>query len=92
MAQKYPVRLLQPGLHIVQDALEFEGLAPAEGAGTIRLLLSRNAATTLVVPLSAKALSDLERQLSLLRGKLPEEMASGIASLENEGKLVLRKI
>jgi hypothetical protein len=71
----------------VRGRLEFEGLFPSEGTEVIRLQFSPKRGTTLDIPLSAKALSDLERTLSLLRGILPEEMAETIDGLVKDGKV-----
>lgn len=75
------------GQYYVQDPLEFVTLSPAEGRVAARLLFSPKPGTTLEIPLTAKAMSDLVRTLVQLHGKLPEEMNEEIEKLASEGKL-----
>ena len=89
--EKHPVRLLLPGRHYVPVALAFEGLCLAEGEGVIRLQFSPKPGTTLDFPVTAKALSDLERTLRHLEGTPPEEMASEIARLSRDGTLPMKR-
>lgn len=85
--QKHLVLLSRPGLHCVPKALEFLDLCPAEGAGVVRLQFSPKPGTTLDFPVTAKALSLLERSLCHLRGTPPNEMASELERLFRQGFL-----
>jgi hypothetical protein len=75
----------------VREVLDFQRLAPAEGAEAIRLLFRVRNGTTLDLPVSADSLSELVRTLYLLHGTVPQEMKAEIAQLVRDGKLVLIK-
>lgn len=85
--QKHPVLLSRPGRYCVPIALEFLGLCPAEGAGIVRLQFSPKPGTKLDFPVTAEALSLLERSFCHLRGTPPNEMPSELERLFRQGFL-----